>query len=221
MIQATLYDALISQSTVVTLLLLSAIAYLLASRKERSLKLWATLQIHKEVESLETWGESFGEKLIDSGTTRLETSKEEFQNWVESRFSTIKGELGAELNQWSANSIESLRTWLMGNLEAIGAEMVGKPIKEVMTSSLMSNLGKMSGVSRQADAIVNGISNDAMPENLRNLKDQLVKRFPSLKAKLKNPGQIVELAQSFGIDVGALMNDPGGQSSNSPGGSWK
>jgi len=55
--------------------------------------------------------------------------------------------------------------------------------------------------------LINGIANDAMPEDMKFLKDQLVSRFPSLKKTLKNPGQIMELAQRFGINIGDFVGN--------------
>jgi len=68
-------------------------------------------------------------------------------------------------------------------------------------------MGKLSGNKRGADAVIDGIANDAMPEDMKFLKDQLVSRFPSLKKTLKNPGQIMELAQRFGINLGDIAGN--------------
>lgn len=214
MVIGELYSALLNQSTTLTILALALIGGLLISRKEQSLRVWVSSQLNQEVVGAEVWAENFTAKLV-------EDSKEELKVWVKSEVSEMQTELVANLNQWSENSILSLRTWLMGNLEAIGGELIEKPIEKVMKSSLMSNLGKMSGAVRQADSIANGIAEDAMPEKMKFLKDQLISRFPSLKKHLKNPGQIIELAKSFGIDVDAIMADAtGGKTSNSGGSRW-
>lgn len=178
------------------------------------MRLWVSSQLSGEVAQAQVWAESFTERLV-------ENSKVELTTWVKSEVSELQTEMVANLNTWSENSLLSLRTWLMSNLEAIGAELVAKPIEGVMKSSLMSNLGKISGQVRGADAIANGIAEDAMPANIKFLRDQLISRFPSLKKTLKNPGQILELAKSFGIDVNAIMADAsGGQTSNSGASRW-
>jgi len=214
MIEGGLFNAFLNQTTTLTILALALIGGLLISRKERSLRVWVSSQVNREVVAAEAWAENYTEKLV-------ENSKEEFKGWVKSEVSEMQTEMVANLNQWSENSILSLRTWLMGNLEAIGGELIEKPIEKVMKSSLMSNLGKMSGAVRTADSIANGIAEDAMPEKMKFLKDQLISRFPSLKKHLKNPGQIIELAKSFGINVDEIMaSATDGKTSNSGGSRW-
>ena len=220
MIIEQLFDAFVLHEVTLTLIIISVIAYLVVSRKERSLKSWVSSQMSLEVESVKDWGGNLGEKLIDSGFQRVTILKEELQNWTVDQMTDARANLTTELNAWSANSLESLRTWLMDNLEQIGTKAVAEPIKELMTSSLMSNLGKASGAVRRDNAVMNDLANDAMPENIKFLRDQLVSRFPSLGKHLKNPGQIMELASRFGIDVNAIVSDIGGKPSNTKGTRW-
>jgi len=71
----------------------------------------------------------------------------------------------------------------------------------------MSWMGKLSGNKRGADAVLNAVANDALPEDMKFLRDQLIGRFPKLKKTLKNPGQIMELAQRFGINLGDFVGN--------------
>jgi len=167
--------------TPVTVLVTTLVAYLLISRKERSLKVWVTSLVSSEGNQAKTWLETFTEKQIEIGSGQLI-------------------ELKTELSTWSTGQIEALRNWMIDQMPAIAEKLVKEPISELLNSQKMSFLGKLSGNKRGEDAVINGIANDAMPEDMKFLKDQLTERFPSLKKTLKNPGQIMELARRFGIN---------------------
>ena len=152
-------------------------------------------------------------------TSSLDTEAMKAKRWVEiySQEQIVRGknQVVELLNQWSSDSLLALREFIMQNAEAIGEKVVAEPIKKVMTSSSMSILGKVSGESRRANALVNGLAEDTMPENIKFLRDQLINRFPSLKKTLKNPGQIMQLAQQFGIDLSSFTG--GGEESSNTG----
>jgi len=149
--------------------------------------------------------ESYKVELVGLGRNRLET---------------LKGELKTELNQWSSDSILALRTWLMDpqNLDAIAQKLVIEPVTELMKSQSMSFLGKMSGQSRRDNAVANGIAEEVMPEKIKMARDMILRVAPQLKPVLKNPAKIMQLANSFGIDLNALT--PGEESSNSGKSRW-
>ena len=174
--------------TPVTVLVTTLVAYLLISRKERSLKVWVTSLLQSEGDQAKTWLETFTVKQIEIGSDQLT-------------------ELKTELSSWSSQQIEALRNWMIEQLPAIGEKLVKEPISELLNSEKFSILGKLSGNKRGADAVLNAVANDAMPEDMKFLKDQLVNRFPSLKKTLKNPGQIMELAQRFGINIGDIVGN--------------
>ena len=179
--------------TSITLVATLALGFLLLSRKERSLKLWVTSSLDTEAMKAKRWVEIYSQEQIVRG----------------------KNQVVELLNQWSSDSLLALREFIMQNAEAIGEKVVAEPIKKVMTSSSMSILGKVSGESRRANALVNGLAEDTMPENIKFLRDQLINRFPSLKKTLKNPGQIMQLAQQFGIDLSSFTG--GGEESSNTG----
>ena len=174
--------------TPVTVLVTTLVAYLLISRKERSLKLWVTSLLALEGEQAKNWVETFAMKQIEIGNGQLT-------------------ELKTELSNWSMGQIEALRNWMIEQLPAIGEKLVKEPISELLNSEKFSILGKLSGNKRGADAVINAVAEETMPEDMKFLRDQLVERFPRLKKTLKNPGQIMELAQRFGINIGDFVGN--------------
>jgi len=193
--------AFIELITPVTLILTLALASFLLSRKERSLKLWATSLLDTAQVNLKDSVETYKGELIELGNDRLEILK-------------------TDLNQWSSNSILALRTWLMDpeNLKAISQKLVIEPVTELMKSQSMSFLGKMSGESRRANSVANGIAEEVMPEKIKMARDMILKVAPQLKPVLKNPAKILQLANSFGIDLNSLT--PDGESSNTGKSRW-
>jgi len=174
--------------TPVTVLVTTLVAYLLISRKERSLKLWVTSLLQLEGDQAKNWVETFATKQIEIGSGQLI-------------------ELKTELSTWSMAQIEALRNWMIEQLPAIGEKLVKEPISELLTSEKFSILGKLSGNKRGADAVINAVAEETMPEDMKFLRDQLIDRFPRLKKTLKNPGQIMELAQRFGINIGDFVGN--------------
>jgi len=183
--------------TPATVLVTTLVAYLLISRKERSLKVWVTSLLASEATEAKGWLEGFAEKQIEIGTGQL-------------------SELKTELSTWSMGQIEALRNWMIEQLPAIGEKLVKEPISEILNSGKMSWMGKLSGDKRGADAVINAVANDALPDDMKFLRDQLIDRFPKLKKTLKNPGQILELANRFGIDLSSIGG--GGNSESEDGG---
>jgi len=185
-----------------TLIVISALAFFLLSRKEQSLKLSVTSSFATAQTNFQAWGENYKKELIELGENRL----------IE-----LKGELKVELNQWSSDSILALRTWLMDpqNLDALAQKLVIEPVTELMKSQSMSFLGKISGESRRASAAVNAVAEEVLPENIKTARDMLLKVAPQLKPVLKNPAKIMQLAQSFGIDINALTTEQGSNSGKS------
>jgi len=168
--------------TPITVALATLLTYYLLSRKERSLKAWVTSSMQLEIQEGKNWAETYVEKQKEVMASQLV-------------------ELKGELSTWSAGQIEALRMWLMESLPAIAEKLVSEPINTVLKSQSMSFLGKASGAARGLTAIENGIAEDVLPEDMKFLRDQIIKRFPSLKKTIKNPGQILELANRFGINL--------------------
>jgi len=152
------------------------------------LKVWVTSLLASETTEAKEWLSGFATKQIEIGTGQLT-------------------ELKMELSTWSTGQVEALRNWMIEQLPAIGEKLVKEPISQILNSGKMSWMGKLSGDKRGADAVINSIANDAMPEDMKFLKDQLVERFPGLKKTLKNPGQIMELASRFGINIGDFVGN--------------
>ena len=188
--------------TSITIIVVMGLAFYLLSRKERSLKLSVTSSLDTAQTNFKDWAETYKVELLELGRNRLETLKEEFK---------------AEANQWSSDSILALRTWLMDpqNLDAIAQKLVIQPVSELMKSQSMSFLGKISGQSRRETAAINGIAEEVLPDNIKTIRDMLLKVAPQLKPVLKNPAKIMQLASTFGIDINSITSEQGSNSGKS------
>ena len=162
------------------------------------MKVWVTSSMQSEIQAGKNWAETY-----------VESQKEVMQDQLV--------ELKTELSTWSTGQVEALRTWLIESLPAIAEKVVKEPMIDIIKSQSMSFLGKASGAARQLTAIENGIAEDVLPEDMKFLRDQVIKRFPSLKKTIKNPGQILELANRFGIN---LSDFTGNKDSNTSSDRW-
>lgn len=185
---------LVQNSAAVSIWLTLGIAYLLISLKERSLKAWVSGRADQLTTQLEGLPNLFIEKGDDALAgvfVRLETSLDE-------RIKLLK----TDFNEW-----------LPGALPGLGDKLVKEPLAEIMESQLMSRLGKASGVVRGEKAAMNELAEAAMPEGLKLARDQIIKMAPQLKPILKDPGKIMSIAKTFGIDLSQLGDNSQGSNS--------
>ena len=197
--------------TSVSLWIILGLVLLLVSSKERSYKVSLSSLETQITNRFDASAQILGRRVEDVSSRALTTLQSNLELAAEETLTKVDGMLIERVKELKTDFNE----WITASLPGLGDELVKKPLTEILQSQLMSRLGVASGESRRGKAAANELLEDALPPGLIIIRDQLIKQVPSLKSVLKDPGKILQVAQTFGIDVTKLSGESSNSSSSS------